>query len=43
MKKIKAMNKAETTKLLLNQDEDMGLIEGTTKYITPVMTLHRSL
>ena len=43
MKKIKTMNKALTTKLLLNQDEDMGLIEGTTKYITPAMTLHRSL
>ena len=37
------MNKAVSIKLLLRQDEDIGLIQGTTKYINQVMSLHRSL
>ena len=43
LKKIQAMNKAVSIKLLLNQDEDIGLIQGTTKYINQEMSLHKSL
>ena len=37
------MNKAVSIKLLLNKDEDIGLIRGTTKYINQAMSLHKSL
>ena len=43
LKKIQAMNKAVSIKLILNQDEDIGLIQGTTKYISQAMSLHKSL
>ena len=43
LKKIQAMNKAVSIKLLLNQDEDLGLLQGTTKYINQAMSLHKSL
>ena len=42
LKKIQAMNKAVSIKLLLNQDEDIGLLQGTTKYINQAMSLHKS-
>ena len=37
------MNKAVSIKLLLNQDENLGLLQGTTKYINQAMSLHKSL
>ena len=37
------MNKAVSINLLINQDEDIGLIQGTTKYINQAMLLHKSL
>ena len=40
---MQALNKAVSIKLLLSQDEDIGLTQGTTKYIDQVMSLHRSL
>ena len=43
LKKIQAMNKAVSIKLLLNQDEDLGLLQGATKYINQAMSLHKSL
>ena len=40
---IKAMNKAVSIKLLLDKDEVKGLQEGTPKYLTQAMTLHKNL
>ena len=40
---IKAMNKAVSIKLLLDKDEEKGLQEGTPKYLTQAMTLHKNL
>ena len=37
------MNKAVSIKLLLNKEEDLGLLQGTTKYINQEMSLHKSL
>ena len=37
------MNKAISIKLLLNQEEIIGLIKGTTKYINQAMSLHKSI
>ena len=35
LRKIQAMNKAVSIKLLLNQDEDLGLFQGTKKIHQP--------
>ena len=37
------MNKAVTMKILLNKDEELGLEDGTPKYITEALNFHRSL
>ena len=37
------MNKAVSIKLLLDKDEMIGLQEGTPKYLTQAMILHKNL
>ena len=36
------MNKAVSIKLLLNQDQNIGLMQGATKYINQAISLHKS-
>ena len=43
LKKIQAINKAVSIKLLLSKHENLGLLQGTTKYINQAMSLHKSL
>ena len=41
--KVEGMNKAVTMKILLNKDEELGLEDGTPKYITEALNFHQSL
>ena len=40
---IQAMNKALQLKLLINKDLDLGIVQGTPKYITEAMEIHQKL